>query len=50
MLRILVAVFFWLCAAGVLCLSIRAEITDSHRHPKAPEQAMHRTHGGDIRR
>ncbi|HKS73735.1 MAG TPA: hypothetical protein VJQ82_11110 [Terriglobales bacterium] len=35
MLRILVAIFFWLCAIGVLALSIRAEIVDargSHSH------------------
>ena len=46
MLRILVAVFFWLCAIGVLALSIRAEITDARQHKSPPSQfkthSMHR--------
>jgi len=31
MLRILVAFFFWLCAVGLLTLSIKAEINDSRK-------------------
>jgi hypothetical protein len=31
MLRILVVVFFWLCAVALLALSIRAEASDRQR-------------------
>jgi hypothetical protein len=36
MMRLLVVVFFWICAVGVLALSIRAEIVDSRSPPPRP--------------
>jgi hypothetical protein len=36
MLRILVVVFFWLCAIGLLTLSIWAEVNDLPRGTEAP--------------
>lgn len=45
MLRILVAIFFWLCAIGVLALSIRAEIVEARGpHTHGPDQSEIKMH------
>lgn len=50
MLRILVIVFFWLCAIGLLTLSIWAEVNHLPRGTEAPVgDAKTHTHGSITR-
>ncbi len=50
MLRILVIVFFWLCAIGLLTLSIWAEVNTYREEPKRLwADAKTHTHGSITR-
>jgi hypothetical protein len=47
MLRILVVVFFWLCAVGILSLSISAE---AHELPRGTERPVKHSDIGNVER